>query len=94
MSIDYTKLPRLAELCEAISKSAGLSVGFEIDYHVNADCEITIYNWGGYGRIKGSYKISTYRDPMIGTRYTLDDVLVALELINDCEFRDELERAA
>ena len=53
MNIDYTKLPRLAELCESVSDRAigndGLDVGLKINNrHATPYLSVTISRWEGF----------------------------------------------
>ena len=88
--IDYSKLPRLAELCELISDK-DVSGDEKIDAQINlrvsnygSKLQVLVNSWTGFLELSIYYIQDC----------TIDEMIATLEQIEACEFRDLAEVAA
>ena len=102
MSIDYSKLPRLAELCVAISDTGERKkshVAAEIEFstmHQREALKLSIQSWTGVGTPGLDIKQFSICTDSLGVPhvYTIDEMIAALEQVQAAGFRDVEEVAA
>ncbi len=97
MNIDYNKLPRLAELCEAISdkencQDIGVTTTIEVMTTVGRpQLAVIMSSWRKDFDIEQYYMTTnTYEDHT----YTIDEMIAVLEQIESCGYRNQSEVAA
>lgn len=86
MSIDYTKLPRLAELCDSIGDD-DLSAVVELRHVLYASLTVMFFSYDRHGK-NCMMKLSTYDG------VTIEEMIATLEQIQAYGFRDDEEVAA